>query len=46
MYWQAGADRYFVGYFKVERVKTASGSIITPTEYQTQWDMIFRPSAP
>ncbi|MDY0176507.1 MAG: hypothetical protein RBT25_06370 [Lentisphaeria bacterium] len=43
MYYRSSETKYFVGYFKVERVQTGSGTSYTPKQYESQWDAIKRP---
>ena len=42
MYFAGSSTKYFVGYFKVERVKTGLGTSFTPKQYQLQWENIAR----
>ena len=44
MYYMNNATKYFIGYFKVEKVQTASGTSYNPKQYQLQWDAINRTS--
>ena len=44
MYYASNTTQYFVGYFKVERVQTGSGTSYNPKQYQSQWDAIERPN--
>jgi len=44
MYYESNTTQYFVGYFKVERVQTGSGTSYNPKQYQSQWDAIERPN--
>lgn len=42
LYYMSNEEKYFVGYFKVERVQTGSGTSYTPKQYELQWDTISR----
>ncbi|HPY89220.1 MAG TPA: hypothetical protein PLT23_00740 [Lentisphaeria bacterium] len=43
MYYRSSKTKYFVGYFKVERVQTGSGTSYNPEQHESQWDAIQRP---
>jgi Concanavalin A-like lectin/glucanases superfamily/Bacterial TSP3 repeat len=42
MYYAGDSTKYFVGYFKVERVQTGSAASYNPKQYEIQWDSITR----
>ncbi|MFO1490519.1 MAG: transposase [Kiritimatiellia bacterium] len=42
MYYKSNTSKHFVGHFRVESVKTGTGTSYTPKHYEMQWNIIFR----